>query len=208
MLLAALLQQVRRTTEQQLGESLPAVVVAVRGSLRDAQRRATIAACRLGGLEVRRLVHATTAVALAYHAGRTAVEDETIAVIDFGGGGFDAAIFEVGERSVEVLAQRGIEVGGEDLDARVVEWLLAEFREQTGRGRRGRSGGAGAHARRVGEGAYGPVGAEGCDDPSAVPGGGRGGAEAPAGEADAGAAREAGRRSAGSLRGDGATGAR
>lgn len=132
MLLAALLQQVRRTTEQQLGESLPAVVVAVRGSLRDAQRRATIAACRLGGLEVRRLVHATTAVALAYHAGRTAVEDETIAVIDFGGGGFDAAIFEVGERSVEVLAQRGIEVGGEDLDARVVEWLLAEFREQTG----------------------------------------------------------------------------
>lgn len=132
VLLAPLLRQVRLTTEQQLGEPLQAAVVAVRGQLRDAQRRATIAACRLAGVEVKRLVHATTAVALAYHAGRTAVEDETIAVIDFGGGGFDAAILEVGERSVEVLAQRGVEVGGEDLDARVVEWLLAEFREQTG----------------------------------------------------------------------------
>jgi molecular chaperone DnaK len=132
VLLAALMKQVRLTTEQQLGEPLHAAVVAVRGSLRDAQRRATIAACRLGGVEVKRLVHTTTAAALAYHAGRTAVEDETIAVIDFGAGGFDAAIVEVGERSVEVLAQRGVEVGGEDLDARVVEWLLAEFREQTG----------------------------------------------------------------------------
>lgn len=132
VLLAALLRQVRLTTEQQLGEPLHAAVVAVRGQLRDAQRRATIAACRLGGVEVKRLVHATTAVALAYHAGRTAVEDETIAVIDFGAGGFDAAIVEVSERSVEVLAQRGVEVGGEDLDARVVEWLLAELREQTG----------------------------------------------------------------------------
>lgn len=132
VLLAPLLRQLRHTTERQLGEPLHTAVVAVRGQLRDAQRRATIAACRLGGVEVRRLVHATTAVALAYHAGRTAVEEETIAVIDFGGGGFDVAIFAVGERSIEVLAQRGVEVGGEDLDARVVEWLLAEFREQTG----------------------------------------------------------------------------
>ena len=131
-LLAPLLRQVRRTAETQLGELLPPVVVAVRGQLRDAQRRATIAACRLGGLEVRRLVHATTAAALVHHATRSTVEDELIAVVDFGGGGFDAALIEVGERSVEVLAQRGVEVGGDDLDARVVEWLLAEFREQAG----------------------------------------------------------------------------
>lgn len=87
-------------------------MVAVRGQLRDAQRRATIAACRLAGVEVS-VVHATTAAALAYHAGRTAVDDETIAVIDFGGGGFDAAILEVGERSVGG-ASAGVEVGGED----------------------------------------------------------------------------------------------
>jgi molecular chaperone DnaK len=131
-LLAPLLRQVRQTTEAQLGESLPSVVVAVRGQLRDLQRRATLAACRLGGLEPRRLIHATTAAALVYHATRNSVGDQRIAVIDFGGGGFDVALIEVGDRSVEVLAQRGVEVGGEDLDARVIEWLLAELREQTG----------------------------------------------------------------------------
>lgn len=131
-LLAPLLRRVRETTEAQLGEPVSSVVVAVRGQLKDLERRATIAACRLGGLEPRRLIHATTAAALVYHATRTSVEDELIAVVDFGGGGFDVALIEVGERSVEVLAQRGVEVGGEDLDARVVEWLLAELREQTG----------------------------------------------------------------------------
>ena len=131
-LLAPLLRQVRQTTEAQLGEPVQSAVVAVRGQLRDAQRRATIAACRLGGVEVRRLVHATTAAALVYQAGRASVGEELIVVIDFGAGGFDVALLEVSERSVEVLAQRGVEVGGEDLDARVVEWLLAELREQTG----------------------------------------------------------------------------
>lgn len=131
-LLAPLLRQVRQTTEAQLGESIPGAVVAVRGQLRDLQRRATLAACRLGGLEPRRLIHTTTAAALVYHATRNSVGDERIAVIDFGGGGFDVALIEVGDRSVEVLAQRGVEVGGEDLDARVIEWLLAELREQTG----------------------------------------------------------------------------
>lgn len=131
-LLAPLVRQVRRAAETQLGELLPAAVVAVRGQLGDAQRRATIAACRLGGLEVRRLVHATTAAALVYQASRASVGEELIAVIDFGGGGFDAALIEVGEKSVEVLAQRGVDIGGDDLDARVVEWLQAEFREQAG----------------------------------------------------------------------------
>ncbi len=131
-LLAPLVRQVRQTTEAQLGEAVPSAVVVVRGQLRDAQRRATIAACRLGGVEVKRLVHSTTAAALAYQAGRAGVGEELVAIIDFGGGGFDVALLEVGERSVEVLAQRGVEIGGEDLDARVVEWLLAELREQTG----------------------------------------------------------------------------
>ena len=137
-LLAPLLRQVRQTSEAQLGEAISTAVVAVRGQSRDLQRRATIAACRLGGLEPRRLIHTTTAAALVYQANRNSVDDELIelieliVVVDFGGGGFDVALIEVGDRSVEVLAQRGVEVGGEDLDARVVEWLLAELREQTG----------------------------------------------------------------------------
>ena len=131
-LIAPLIREVRDAAERQLGEVIGAGVVTVRGHVNDAMRRATIAACRLGGLEVRRLVHSTTAAALTYQAGRAFNGDELIAVIDFGAGGFDAALIEVGERNVEVLAQRGIAVGGEDLDARVVDWLLAEFREQTG----------------------------------------------------------------------------
>jgi molecular chaperone DnaK len=155
--------------------------VTVRGHVGDAVRRATIAACRLGGLEVRRLVHATTAAALAYQTGRAFNSDELIAVIDFGAGGFDAALIEVGERNVEVLAQRGIAVGGEDLDARVVDWLLAEFREQTGVDGDGGSGGPRAHAGRRRADAHRPVGREGRGDPPALPGGRRGRAEAPAG---------------------------
>jgi molecular chaperone DnaK len=131
-LIAPMIREVRDAAERQLGEVIQAGVVAVRGHLDDAQRRATIAACRLGGLEVRRLVHSTTAAALAYQAGRVVHSEELVAVIDFGAGGFDVALIEVGERNIEVLAQRGLAVGGEDLDARVVEWLLAEFAAQTG----------------------------------------------------------------------------
>jgi molecular chaperone DnaK len=131
-LLAPLLRQARRTTETQLGEAVHAAVVAVRGQLGDAGRRATIAACRIAGIDVRRLVHSTTAAALVHQATRAAVGDELVAVVDFGGGGFDAALIEVGDRSVEVLAHRGVDVGGEDLDARVGEWLLAEAAERAG----------------------------------------------------------------------------
>ena len=131
-LVAPLIREVRDAAEQQLGEVIHAGVVTIRAHMSDAERRATIAACRLGGLEVRRLVHSTTAAALAYQTGRVVHSDELIAVIDFGAGGFDAALIEVGERNLEVLAQRGVAIGGDDLDARVVDWLLTEFREQTG----------------------------------------------------------------------------
>lgn len=131
-LLAPVILAARDAAESQLGEQIHAGVVTIRGSLNDAQRRATIATCRLGGLDVRRLVHSTTAAALAYQAGRPLHADELVAVVDFGAGGFDAALIEVGEKNLEVLAHRGVDVGGEDLDARMVEWLLEEFREQTG----------------------------------------------------------------------------
>lgn len=131
-LLGALAQEVRAVAEEQLGESVAQAVVSVPVHFGDAQRRALIHACRLGGLEVRRLVHPTTAAALVYQSGRTAVEDEAIALLDMGGGGASCAVVEVSERGVEVLAQRGLDIGGEDIDGRVVEWLLAEFKEQSG----------------------------------------------------------------------------
>lgn len=131
-LLAPLILEARDAAESQLGEPIHAGVVAIRGQLNDARRRATLAACRLGGLEVKRLVHSTTAAALAYQAGRPIHTDELVVIVDFGAGGFDAAVVEVGEKNLEVLAHRGVDVGGDDLDARLVDWLLDEFREQTG----------------------------------------------------------------------------
>jgi molecular chaperone DnaK len=131
-LLAPLILEARDAAESQLGEPIHAGVVAIRGQLNDVRRRATLAACRLGGLEVKRLVHSTTAAALAYQAGRPIHSDELVVIVDFGAGGFDAAVVEVGEKNLEVLAHRGVDVGGDDLDARLVEWLLSEFHEQTG----------------------------------------------------------------------------
>lgn len=131
-LVAALVGEVRAIGEEQLGEPIVQAVVSAPVHFQDAQRRALIHACRLGGLEVRRLIHPTTAAALVYHEGRAGVEDETIAVIDVGAGGLSCAVIEVKEREVEVLAQRGLALGGAEIDGRIVEWLLAEFRERTG----------------------------------------------------------------------------
>src|SRR5690606_24640498 len=104
-------------------------VVSVPVHFGDAQRRGLLHACRLGGLEVRRLIHPTTAAALVYQAERTGVEDEVIAVLDVGAGGVSCAIIEVKERELSVLAQRGLSLGGEDIDGRIAEWLVREHQE-------------------------------------------------------------------------------
>lgn len=131
-LVAALVGEVRAIAEEQLGEPVTQAVVSVPVHFGDAQRRALLHACRLGGLEVRRLVHPTTAAALVYQAERTGVDDEVIAVLDVGAGGASCAIVEVKEREVAVLAQRGLALGGEDIDGRIVEWLLSERQEFAG----------------------------------------------------------------------------
>ncbi len=130
--LAALVRQVRHTCEVQLGEPVTSAVVLVRSHHSDATRRALLAACRLGGLEVRRLLHSTTAAALMYQTARTVIEDQAIVVVDVGAGGCDVGVFEVSEAGVDVLAHAGLRIGGDDFDARVVEWLLEVLREQTG----------------------------------------------------------------------------
>lgn len=131
-LVAALVGEVRAIGEEQLGEPVTTAVVSVPAHFGDAQRRALLHACRLGGLEVRRLVHSTTAAALVYQAERTGVDDEVIAVLDAGAGGVSCAIVEIKEREVSVLAQRGLALGGEDIDARIVEWLASERAEAAG----------------------------------------------------------------------------
>lgn len=125
-LTAAVVAEVRAVAEEQLGEAVSQAVVTVPVHFGDAQRRALLHACRLGGLEVRRLVHPTTAAALVYQAERTGVEDEVIALVDVGAGGVSCAIVEIKEREVAVLAQRGLAIGGEEIDGRIAEWLLRE----------------------------------------------------------------------------------
>src|SRR5207253_9304855 len=97
----------------------------------DAQRQATKDAGKIAGLEVLRIVNEPTAAALAYGLDKT--KDETIAVYDFGGGTFDISVLEVGEGVVEVKATNGdTHLGGDNLDQRVIEWIIAEFKKDQG----------------------------------------------------------------------------
>ncbi len=97
----------------------------------DAQRQATKDAGKIAGLEVMRIVNEPTAAALAY--GLDKKKDETIAVYDFGGGTFDISILEVGEGVVEVKATNGdTHLGGDNLDQRIIEWIIAEFKKSDG----------------------------------------------------------------------------
>ncbi|WP_434420741.1 Hsp70 family protein [Nannocystis pusilla] len=131
-LVAAQVAEVRAVAEEQLGEPVTHAVVTVPVYFGDAQRRALLHACRLGGLEVKRLVHSTTAAALLYQAERTGVDDEVIVLVDAGAGGVSCAVVEIKEREVAVLAQRGLALGGEDIDGRIAEWLLSERGEEGG----------------------------------------------------------------------------
>ena len=97
----------------------------------DAQRQATKDAGKIAGLNVLRIINEPTAAALAY--GLDKKKDETIAVYDFGGGTFDISVLEVGEGVVEVKATNGdTHLGGDDLDERIIEWLVAEFKKSDG----------------------------------------------------------------------------
>jgi molecular chaperone DnaK len=128
---AMILQKLKTAAEDYLGEKVTDAVVTVPAYFNDAQRQATKDAGRIAGLNVLRIVNEPTAAALAY--GLDKKGDETIAVYDFGGGTFDISILEVGEGVVEVKATNGdTHLGGDDLDQRVIDWMVAEFRKSDG----------------------------------------------------------------------------
>jgi molecular chaperone DnaK len=128
---AMVLQKLKQAAEEYLGSSITRAVITVPAYFNDAQRQATKEAGKIAGLEVMRIVNEPTAAALAY--GLDKKKDETIAVYDFGGGTFDISILEVGEGVVEVKATNGdTHLGGDNLDQRVIEWIIAEFKKSDG----------------------------------------------------------------------------
>ena len=128
---AMILQKLKKSAEAYLGETVTEAVITVPAYFNDAQRQATKDAGKIAGLDVKRIVNEPTAAALAY--GLDKKKDETIAVYDFGGGTFDISILEVGEGVIEVKSTNGdTHLGGDNLDQRIVEWLIAEFKTEQG----------------------------------------------------------------------------
>jgi len=128
---AMVLQKLKRQAERYLGQEVTAAVITVPAYFNDAQRQATKDAGQIAGLEVKRIINEPTAAALAY--GSDKKEDEVVAVFDFGGGTFDISILEVGDNIVEVKSTNGdTHLGGDDVDHVLIEWLVAEFKSDTG----------------------------------------------------------------------------
>jgi molecular chaperone DnaK len=128
---AMILQKLKKAAEDYLGQSVTEAVITVPAYFNDAQRQATKDAGKIAGLDVKRIVNEPTAAALAY--GLDKKKDETIAVYDFGGGTFDISILEVGEGVIEVKSTNGdTHLGGDNLDQRIVDWLISEFKSDTG----------------------------------------------------------------------------
>ncbi|HXC94290.1 MAG TPA: molecular chaperone DnaK [Edaphobacter sp.] len=128
---AMILQKLKKAAEDYLGSSVTEAVITVPAYFNDAQRQATKDAGKIAGLDVKRIVNEPTAAALAY--GLDKKKDETIAVYDFGGGTFDISILEVGEGVIEVKSTNGdTHLGGDNLDQRIVDWLISEFKSESG----------------------------------------------------------------------------
>ncbi len=128
---AIILQKMKQSAEDYLGQKVDKAVITVPAYFNDAQRQATKDAGKIAGLEVMRIVNEPTAAALAY--GLDKKKDETIAVFDFGGGTFDVSILEVGEGVVEVKSTNGdTHLGGDDIDERLMEWITEEFKKDQG----------------------------------------------------------------------------
>ena len=134
---ALILQKLKKAAEDYLGEKVTEAVITVPAYFNDAQRQATKDAGQIAGLEVKRIINEPTAAALAYGLDKT--KDETIAVYDFGGGTFDISILEVGEGVIEVKATNGdTHLGGDNIDQRIVDWLIDEFKKDEGLDLRGK----------------------------------------------------------------------
>jgi molecular chaperone DnaK len=128
---AMILQKLKKAAEDYLGSTVTEAVITVPAYFNDAQRQATKDAGKIAGLDVKRIVNEPTAAALAY--GLDKKKDETIIVYDFGGGTFDVSVLEVGEGVIEVKSTNGdTHLGGDNLDQRIVDWLIDEFKKDEG----------------------------------------------------------------------------
>jgi len=134
---ARVLQKMKKTAEEYLGEEVTEAVVTVPAYFNDSQRQATKDAGKIAGLEVKRIINEPTAAALAYGMDKKLKGDNVIAVYDLGGGTFDVSIIEIadidGEHQFEVLATNGDTfLGGEDFDMRLIDYLADEFKKDNG----------------------------------------------------------------------------
>ncbi|MBQ3317262.1 MAG: molecular chaperone DnaK, partial [Spirochaetales bacterium] len=130
---ANILQKMKKTAEDYLGEPVTEAVITVPAYFNDAQRQATKDAGKIAGLEVKRIVNEPTAAALAYGFGKDSSKDEKIAVYDLGGGTFDISILELGDGVFEVKSTNGdTHLGGDNFDQRIIEWMVSSFKKDTG----------------------------------------------------------------------------
>jgi molecular chaperone DnaK len=130
---ARVLMKLKKAAEDYLGETVTEAVITVPAYFNDSQRQATKDAGRIAGLEVKRIVNEPTAAALAYGRSKGNDKEQIIAVYDLGGGTFDISILEVAENVVEVISTNGdTHLGGDDFDDRIMDWLVAEFKKDTG----------------------------------------------------------------------------
>jgi molecular chaperone DnaK len=128
---ARVLMKLKRAAEEYLGETVTEAVITVPAYFNDSQRQATKDAGKIAGLEVKRIINEPTAAALAYGLDKT--KEQLIAVFDMGGGTFDISVLEVGDKVVEVVSTNGdTHLGGDDIDNRLMDWLVAEFKKDTG----------------------------------------------------------------------------
>lgn len=129
---AMVLQKMKQTAEEYLGEKVTEAVITVPAYFNDAQRKATQEAGKIAGLEVKRIINEPTAAALAYGLDKKDI-DQTIAVYDLGGGTFDVSILELGDGVFEVKSTNGdTHLGGDDFDQRIIDFLADEFKKSDG----------------------------------------------------------------------------
>ncbi len=130
---AFILQKMKKTAEDYLGETVTEAVITVPAYFNDAQRQATKDAGKIAGLDVKRIINEPTAASLAYGFNKDQKTEKTIAVYDLGGGTFDISILELGDGVFEVKSTNGdTHLGGDDFDRRIINWLIDEFKADTG----------------------------------------------------------------------------
>ncbi len=130
---AFILQKMKKTAEDYLGQPVTEAVITVPAYFNDAQRQATKDAGKIAGLDVKRIINEPTAASLAYGFNKESKSEKTIAVYDLGGGTFDISILELGDGVFEVKSTAGdTHLGGDDFDRRIINWLIDEFKADSG----------------------------------------------------------------------------